>query len=117
MIKLAGKKKPHIYAYAFEKTLDRDPDFPGATKNLETSKIILDYIEQTRAASDSGEETGIGADDVVMDNKDALGVETRIEGDEGDAKLLTADQWMNAVDTNTSDFLRQRFAIEAAGSK
>ncbi len=102
---------------AFEKTLDRDPDFPGAAKNLETSKIILDYIEQTRAASDSGEETGIGADDVVMDNKDALGVETRIEGDEGDAKLLTADQWMNAVDTNTSDFLRQRFAIEAAGSK
>jgi Ca-activated chloride channel family protein len=28
--------------------------------------------------------------------------------------MLTAEQWMNTVDTSTGDFLRQRFAIEAA---
>lgn len=102
---------------AFENALERDPDYPGAAENLATAKIILEYIEQTRAASDTGEEAGIGADDVVMDNEDALGAETQIQGDEGEAKLLTADQWMNSVNTNTSDFLRQRFAIEAARSR
>jgi Ca-activated chloride channel family protein len=27
---------------------------------------------------------------------------------------MTTQQWMNTVDTRTGDFLRQRFAIEAA---
>jgi Ca-activated chloride channel family protein len=29
---------------------------------------------------------------------------------------MTTEQWMNTVDTRTGDFLRQRFAIEAAQS-
>ncbi|BCH20583.1 membrane protein [Mesorhizobium sp. L-8-10] len=97
---------------AFETTLKRDPDYPGAAENLKTAKEILDYIETTREQSDTGEEAGEGADEIVMDNKDARGAETRIQG-KGDA-LLTTEQWMNTVDTDPADFLRQRFAIEAA---
>jgi len=102
---------------AFETALKRDPDFPGAAENLETAKAILDYLETTREQSDTGEEAGIGADDVVLDNENARGTETQIQGvDEGDG-LLTAEQWMNTVDTDPGDFLRQRFAIEAARAR
>lgn len=98
---------------AFETALKRDPDYPGAAENLETAKQILDYVETAREQSDTGEEAGEGADDIVMDNKDARGADTQIQGGEGD-KLLTTEQWMNTVDTDPADFLRQRFAIEAA---
>lgn len=98
----------------FQTTLKRDPDFPGARQNLEIAKKILAYVESAREQSDTGEHTGEGADDVVFDNKEAKGADTEIkERDEG-PHLLTADQWMNTVDTNTADFLRQRFAMEAA---
>ncbi|MBB4005632.1 VWA domain-containing protein [Aurantimonas endophytica] len=98
---------------AFETALERDPNFPGAAENLETAKEILDYVETSREQSDTGEESGEGADDIVLDNEDARGADTQIQsGDEGE--LLTADQWMNTVDTDPGDFLRQRFAIEDA---
>jgi Ca-activated chloride channel family protein len=99
---------------AFQTTLERDPDFPGAAENLATAQEILDYIETTREQSDTGEDTGEGADDVVFDNKDARGADTQVERGDSGPVLLTADQWMNTVDTDTGDFLRQRFAIEAA---
>ncbi|MBN9670032.1 VWA domain-containing protein [Roseibium aggregatum] len=99
---------------AFEETLALDPEYPNAEDNLEIAREILDYVETAREQSDTGEDTGIGADDVVFDNKDARGQETTIEPETGGDQLLTADQWMKFVDTRTSDFLRQRFAIEAA---
>ncbi len=99
---------------AFETALKRDPDYPGAAENLATAKQILDYVETTREQSDTGEEAGEGADDIVMDNEDARGADTRIEAPADGEGLLTDEQWMNTVDTDPSDFLRQRFAIEAA---
>ncbi|MDB6178363.1 VWA domain-containing protein [Paracoccus sp. Z330] len=99
---------------AFQLTLDRDPDFPGAAHNLVLARKILEYVESTREQSDTGEHTGEGADDIVFDNEDARGADTQIQGREDSIGLLTADQWMNTVDTDTGDFLRQRFAIEAA---
>jgi Ca-activated chloride channel family protein len=98
---------------AFEETLALDPDFPDAAGNLATARQILDFIETEREQSDTGEDRGIGADDVVYDNEAERGEETRISED-ADGGLLTADQWMQFVDTRTGDFLRQRFAIEAA---
>lgn len=99
---------------AFEETLKLDPDFPQAAANLATAREILDYIETTREQSDTGEEAGIGADDTVFDNEEARGTETEMNVSEDGDRLLTTDQWMSFVDTRTGDFLRQRFAIEAA---
>ncbi len=99
---------------AFETALQRDPNFPGAAKNFDTAREILDYLETTREQSDTGEEAGEGADEIVMDNKDARGADTQIQGGEDGDALLTTDQWMNTVDTDPRDFLRQRFAIEDA---
>lgn len=98
---------------AFETAVARDPDYPGAAGNLAVARQILDYVETAREQSDTGEEQGIGADEVVFDNEGARGADTEIEGG-GAAEVLSAEQWMNTVDTRTGDFLRQRFAIEAA---
>ncbi|WP_108663627.1 VWA domain-containing protein [Acuticoccus kandeliae] len=99
---------------AFQTALDRDPDYPNAAENLAVAKDIVDYIERVREASDTGEDRGIGADDVVFDNESGRGAETEIEGpDDGGPAILTTEEWMNTVDTRTGDFLRQRFAMEA----
>ncbi len=100
---------------AFEKALERDPDNAAAARNLEIARVILDYVEDAREASDTGEETGIGADDVVFDNEENRGAEMKTPPEESAAiGAQTAEQWMRSVVTQTDDFLRQRFALEAA---
>ncbi|MGI9437104.1 MAG: tetratricopeptide repeat protein, partial [Geminicoccaceae bacterium] len=101
---------------AFETALERDPDHGDAARNLEIARTILDYVESAREQSDTGEEGGIGADDVVFDNEAGRGAETTITG-EDQMKMQTAEQWMRTVDTRTADFLRTRFALEAAKAR
>ncbi|QDY69617.1 VWA domain-containing protein [Qingshengfaniella alkalisoli] len=98
---------------SFQTTLTRDPDYPGAADNLKLAEQIVDYVEEAREQSDTGDD-GIGADEVVFDNEANRGVDSQVEvpQDGGDAPLTT-EQWMNTVDTQTSDFLRIRFALEA----
>lgn len=98
---------------AFETALQRDPDHTAAAQNLEIARAILAYLEKVREQSDTGEESGIGADDVVFDNESGRGAETTITG-EDQVKMETAEQWMRTVDTRTADFLRIRFALEVA---
>ncbi|WP_251977595.1 VWA domain-containing protein [Salinicola avicenniae] len=101
---------------AFETALARDPDYPEGERNLALAREIRDYVEETREQSDTGEDRGEGADDIVFDNESQRGVETTLSGDEGD-KLLTPEQWISAIDSETGDYLRQRFALEAAMSR
>jgi Ca-activated chloride channel family protein len=98
---------------AFETALARDPDYPGAADNLGVAREIVDYVESVREQSDTGEEMGIGADDVVFDNEAGKGTDIQMEAREtrGEA-ILTTEQWMNTVDTRTGDFLRSRFQLE-----
>ena len=100
---------------AFERVLEIDPEYPGAEENLELAKRIVTFVEETQAQSDTGEESGIGADDVVFDNESGRGVETEITEDEvsDGPEILSTEQWMNSVNTKTGDFLRQRFLLEA----
>lgn len=102
---------------SFETALARDPDYPGAAENLAQARAIVDYVEEAREEQDTGEDSGIGADEVVFDNEAARGEDTQMEAPENsDASgLLSVDQWMRTVDTRTGDFLRLRFALEAAG--
>jgi len=100
---------------AFQTALVRDPDYPGAAENLVVAMEIVEYVEDLREASDTGEATGIGADEIVFDNEANRGAETRMEVPESEgAGMLTAEQWMTTVDTRTGDFLKSRFALEAA---
>lgn len=99
---------------AFETALQRQPDFPAAQTNLEIARAVLTYVEETRAQSDTGEESGIGADDVVFDNEAAMGADTVIEAPTQEAAPQTADQWISSIDTDMQDFLRSRFILENA---
>ena len=101
---------------AFEAALKKDSDHAAAARNLEIARAILAYIERVREESDTGEESGIGADDVVFDNESSRGAETEITASE-QMKMETAEQWMRTVDTRTADYLRIRFALEAAKTR
>jgi len=97
---------------AFETALERDPDHAAAAGNLEIAHAILIYLERLREQSDTGEGSE-GADEIVFDKESRGGVEQTIgEGDR--IKIESAEQWMRTVETRTSDFLRIRFALEAA---
>ncbi|UWQ89635.1 VWA domain-containing protein [Rhodobacteraceae bacterium M382] len=102
---------------AFEKALTLQPEFSEAEWNLAVARAILVYVEETREQSDTGEDTGIGADDVVFDNEAQKGADTQKEysDEEQDGTgFQTAEQWMRSVDTDMGDFLRTRFLQETA---
>ncbi|MEX0339367.1 MAG: VWA domain-containing protein [Arenibacterium sp.] len=101
---------------SFETSLIRRPDYPEAERNLEVAKAIVDYVETAREQSDTGEESGIGADDVVFDNESGRGADTQIEAVEESAAPLTAEQWIQSIDTDMRDFLRSRFLLDNQGS-
>ncbi len=107
--------RPAIAAY--ETALELQPDFPDAEWNLAVTRVILDYVESAREQSDTGEEAGIGADDVVFDNEAERGAETQTDFSEEEAAgegFQTTEQWMRSVDTDMGDFLRTRFLQENA---
>ena len=98
---------------AFEQAVNDEPDWQTAAENLRLSRYILSYIEGTREQSDTGDETELGADDVVFDNTEERGKTITITN-ESTMELESADKWMRSVDTETRDFLRMRFALEAS---
>jgi Ca-activated chloride channel family protein len=98
---------------AYENAVAEAPDWVEARENLELARYTLDYIERSREQSDTGEESGIGADDVVYDNESERGAETEVTR-ESVVEAQSAEKWMRSVDTETADFLRSRFLLEAA---
>ena len=98
---------------AYENAVAEAPDWVEARENLELARYTLDYIERSREQSDTGEESGIGADEIVYDNEGERGTETEVTR-ESAVEAQSAEKWMRSVDTETADFLRSRFLLEAA---
>ena len=97
---------------AFELAVAEAPDWVEAQENLALARYTVDYVERSREQSDTGEESGIGADDVVYDNESGRGAETQVDR-ESAVEAQSAEKWMRTVDTETADFLRSRFLLEA----
>ncbi|MDP5218459.1 VWA domain-containing protein [Ruegeria sp. 2205SS24-7] len=102
-------------ARAFESALDRQPDFPAAAKNAEIAWAIVEQVESTREQSDTGEESGIGADDMAFDNEAQRGAATQVDAPMDQASALSPDQWIDSIDTEMGDFLRSRFLYDNVG--
>lgn len=100
---------------AYERALMLRPGDPDARSNLTVAQRILDYVETAREQSDTGEDTGIGADDIVFDNAGGRGADTEMEAAEEQPVPRTADQWISSIDTDMGDFLRLRFLTDAGG--
>ena len=98
---------------AYELAVEEAPGWTEAQENLGLARYTLDYIERSREQSDTGEESGIGADDIVYDNTSERGAETKVSR-ESAVEAQSAEKWMRTVDTDTADFLRSRFMLESA---
>ncbi len=98
---------------AYETAVAEAPDWVEAQDNLELARYTLDYIERAREQGDTGEESGIGADDIVYDSESQRGTDTEVSR-ESAVEAQTAEKWMRSVNTETADFLRSRFLLEAA---
>jgi Ca-activated chloride channel family protein len=97
---------------AYEQAVAEAPDWTEAQDNLALAKFTLDYIEESREQSDTGDESEYGADDYVFDNTQDRGVEIEIT-DASTIEQASAEKWMRSVNTETRDFLRSRFQLEA----
>jgi Ca-activated chloride channel family protein len=98
---------------AYETAVAEAPDWVEAQENLELARYTLDYIERAREQGDTGEEAGIGADDIAYDNESDRGTDTEVSR-ESAVEAQSAEKWMRSVNTETADFLRSRFLLEAA---
>ena len=107
------KGREYVQAIAsYEQAVSEAPDWPQAAENLELARYVLEYIERSREQSDTGDESELGADDVKFDNTQKKGQEIVITR-ESTIEAASAEKWMRSVDTETRDFLRSRFALEA----
>ena len=97
---------------SYEQAVAEAPDWPEAAENLRLARHVLEYIERSREQSDTGDESELGADDVQFDNTKERGKEIVIT-QESTIEAESAEKWMRSVDTETRDFLRFRFALEA----
>ena len=97
---------------AYEQAVAEAPDWTEAQENLDLASYTLEYIERVREQSDTGDESEMSADDYVFDNTKERGLEVEIT-QQSTIEMESAEKWMRGVDTETSDFLRTRFLLEA----
>lgn len=102
-------------AAAFTAALALDPEDRAAAENLALTRRIIAYLDEMRGAEDPQADTKDNAADGTVEDLQPgeEGRRMRITGDtelSGDA----AAQWMRQVQTKPADFLKSRFAIEAA---
>lgn len=95
---------------AYEQALVEAPEWELALENLALARHTRDYIEGAREQSSTGK---LEADDIVYDNERNRGQETRVDR-ESVLEAASAEKWMRSVDTQTADFLRSRFLLEAS---
>ena len=97
---------------AYRQALAEDPEHRPARQNLAIAEAIIARLNRIRLQEDTGEQTELGADDYKFDNTSGEGKEIIITG-QGKLKVESAEQWMRMIDTQTRDFLRIKFALEA----
>lgn len=97
---------------SFELAVEEAPDWGDARANLELAKYVVEYIERSREQSDTGDESELGADDVVFDNEAERGREMVVTKESTIVKE-SEEKWMRSVNTETRDFLRTRFLLES----
>ena len=102
----------HRAVEAYRQAVAQDPEFTQARQNLEVAEFLVRYLDRIREQGDTGDETELGADEFKFDNKQDKGKEIVINN-ESRLEAKSADQWMRAVDTQPSEVLRLKFALEA----
>ncbi len=108
---MKGREYPKAIP-SYEQAVAEAPEWVEAADNLRLARYILEYIEGAREASDTGDDSELGADEFKYDKQEEGGTEIVITK-QSTIELASAEKWMRSVDTETRDFLRYRFALEA----
>ena len=98
---------------AYDAALQQRPDWPDAQQNREIARIRAERMKQE--GGDMGDQM-LGADEIVFTkgkNKPEQGQDTITEGDAVGDKTLQA-MWLRRLDTRPADFLKAKFAFQAA---
>ena len=97
---------------SYDAALERRPDWTEARENLERVRARIPSEPEGSEDAPGGEPT-FSADQVEIDDKADQGTRGEVE-----MSALTDDQlaemWMRRLSTSPADFLRRRFAMEAA---
>lgn len=107
---MMGKYSQAITAY--EKALAKRPDWKEAKENRDLATARSKMLEQK--GGDLGDQR-LGADKVVFDKKkDRGGQETEIAGAQAVSDASVQAIWLRQVQTKPADFLKSKFAFQAA---
>jgi Ca-activated chloride channel family protein len=100
---------------AYDRSLDLSPEWKPAETNREIARIRAERLQK-----EGGDMTGgkLAADEVVFEpgKDDGDGPETTVEAqvDEGMSDAQLRELWLRRVQTRPADFLRAKFAYQAA---
>jgi Ca-activated chloride channel family protein len=102
---------------SYERALEMKPTWKEAEENLALARSLIPPPEPKPEEEDGEGEKGteLGADDIVFDNESNKGTDTQIDASE--LPELSADVWLRGVNATPSEFLRRKFAIQAAEAK
>ncbi|WP_105103748.1 VWA domain-containing protein [Microbulbifer pacificus] len=99
---------------SFERVLQMDAKYPGAEKNLKLAREILQYMKKSRGDEEE-------KDEQTQSDEDSYDKEQQKEVQANDQPTnqipVNPEQWMSTLDTSTSEFMKQRFAAEAAAGR
>ncbi len=95
---------------SFEQAVREAPDWTEAIENLALARYTKAYIEGAREESGTGGK--LGADETVFDATTERGEQVQVDRSSTLA-AESAEKWMRTVDTETAQFLRSRFLLEA----
>ena len=111
---LLKERKYTEASQAYRGVLSDAPDHAAARRNLELAEIIIARMTDLRSAVDTAEKPDdLGADQEHTEAAKDAGNTVLV--DQGASLTVEAsEQWMRLVDTRAADFLRLRFAREAA---
>lgn len=101
---------------AYERALILRPEYADAEHNLLLTRAIVKLLKPVQQEDREGDQSGGG-----KGNPDDFGdvqlSSTKQMSSNSQAAFTTAEEWMRAVDTDMSEFLKVRFAMEAQEKK
>lgn len=97
---------------AYERALALRPDYPDAEHNLVLARAIAKLVDPGRKQETEGDQRG-GGNGNPEDFGDTKLTSTNQMSASAQAEFSTTEEWMRAVDTEMSEFLKARFEMEA----
>lgn len=96
---------------AYREALARRSPWPEAQENLTLIQSLIPVVKKEKRDDEQNEEApDLPPDETKFDEKGKRGKRTQMKAD----PTKMADIWMRNIQTTPADFLRRRFAIQAA---